>query len=428
MKRRRIYLYAGLPLAVLFVGFGAWFVYAELTSRSGLNFNHDFHVKAGADCDLCHQVDSQDPRFVSFPDHDNCSVCHEEAVAGTSKDKNCELCHTNPDYATRVRKGQVLSPLVRFDHALHAAQKVGCDACHPTPDEPFLSNDEMLPKMEACIACHQSRRVADVKDCSTCHPGGWQKVAPPSHAASWVSLHPRDLNKKLIDSDCRVCHTAQLGNSCTACHHQKGPKAAKTEDCAICHGKGFQDRRPKDHGPQWTLTHGRNLSQARIEANCALCHTQRSGNDCLSCHRREAPQSHNLAWTIKSHGQTARRDRERCSVCHDQSECVACHTTNPPSSHTGLWGSPRDRHCINCHMERDNYASGGVGSNCSFCHRSAEVYAAHTSLPRPTTAGTPPQPHPYLDSCTNCHHVGGSGGPIPHPYPTTTTQCRSCHY
>jgi hypothetical protein len=423
MKRRRIYLYVGLPLAVLFAGFGAWFVYAELTSRSGLNFNHDFHAKAGADCDLCHQLNEKDPRFVSFPDHEACSLCHAEAVEGKAEGKNCELCHTNPDYSTKVRKGQVLSPLVRFDHALHAKNQVGCDACHPVPDEPFLTDDEMLPKMEpTCIACHQQRQVADVKDCSTCHLEGWQKIAPLSHTeTTWVSLHPRDLNKKIVDSDCKVCHTAKLGNSCTACHHQKGVKAAKTENCAVCHGKGFQDRRPKDHGPQWTLTHGKNLSQARIDANCALCHTQRSGNDCLSCHRREAPKSHNTAWTIKSHGQTARRDRERCSVCHDQSECVACHTTNPPSSHTGLWGSPRDRHCINCHMERDNYASGGVGSNCSFCHQSAEVYAKHQSVPRPSDHAS------WTAECSQCHYAGGLGPVVRHPYPPDTQKCMACH-
>ncbi len=422
--KRRIYLYVGLPLAVLFVGFGAWYVYAELTSRSGLNFNHDFHAKAGVDCDLCHQLNAKDPRFVSFPDHEACTACHSEAIEGKAKGKNCELCHTNPDYSTRVRKGQVLSPLVRFDHSLHGKNQVGCDACHPILDQPFLTNDEMLPKMEpTCIACHQRKQVADVKDCSTCHLEGFQKIAPLSHAESWVSLHPRDLNKKVIDSDCKACHTAKLGNSCTACHHQKGAKAAKTQNCAVCHGQGYQDRRPKDHGSQWTLTHGKNLSQARIDSNCALCHTARSGNDCLSCHRREAPKDHNTAWTFKSHGQKARLQRERCSACHDQSECVACHTTNPPSSHTGLWGSPRERHCINCHMERENYASGAVGSNCSFCHQSADVYAAHKSLPRPGG-------HP-TDSCTNCHRLSGSssGWDILHPYPSISAsiKCLSCH-
>ena len=425
--KRRVYLYVAVPLAVLFVGFGAWFVYAELSSRSGLNFNHDFHLKAGVDCDLCHQVSGKDPRLVSFPNHDNCSACHEEAVAGKAKDKNCELCHTNPDYATRVRKDRVLSPLVSFDHKKHAAQKVGCEACHQVQDKPFLSDDSMLPKMAACVDCHLQKQVADVKDCSTCHPDGWQKVAPLSHAeTTWVSLHPKDLDKQLIDSDCRVCHTARLGNSCTACHHQKGPKAAKTQNCAVCHGQGFQDRRPKDHGPQWTLIHGRNLSQARVDANCVRCHTAAKGNDCLACHRREAPKDHNTAWTIKSHGQKAKLQRERCSVCHDQSECVACHTTNPPSSHTGLWGSPRDRHCINCHMERDNFASGGVGSNCSFCHQSASVYAKHQSVPR---SGA----HPIGDNCTMCHRLSGSaavGFDIPHPYPSISSnvQCVSCHH
>jgi hypothetical protein len=422
--KKRIFLYAGLPAAVLLAAFGAWMVWAELNSRSGINFNHAFHEKVGATCDLCHQASGKDPRFVSFPDHENCGLCHADAVNEASPKKNCALCHNLPGYQTRVRRDQVLSPLVRFDHKRHAGQKVGCDACHPVLDQPFLTGDEMLPKMEpTCIECHDRRQVADVKDCSTCHLQGWQKIAPPDHAQNWLALHSGDLDKKKIDSVCNECHAAKLGNSCTECHHQKGSRAAKTKNCATCHGKGFDNRRPRDHGPQWTVSHGKNLTQSRIDSNCALCHTAAKGNDCLACHRREAPKNHNTAWTALGHGKKARLNRESCATCHDQSECTSCHTTQEPISHTGLWGSPRDRHCINCHMEGNNYASGGVGSNCSFCHQSADVYAAHKSVPRPGG-------HPS-DNCTMCHRLSG-GAPntnIPHPSPSVSANvtCLSCH-
>ncbi len=425
--KRRIFLYAGLPVAVLFAAFGAWIVYAELSGRSGINFNHAFHEKLGAGCELCHQVNEKDPRLVGFPNHENCGLCHAGAVEEASPEKNCELCHSLPRYESRVRKNQVLSPLVRFDHARHAAKQVGCESCHPLLDQPFLTGDEMLPKMEpTCIQCHAERQVADVKDCSTCHLEGWQRTAPPDHAGNWAALHSRDLDKKRIDAVCSACHTAQLGNSCTECHHQKGSRAVKTQNCALCHGKGFDNRRPKDHGPQWTLNHGKNLSQKRIDANCALCHTAAKGNDCLSCHRREAPKNHNTAWTALGHGQQARLKRESCATCHEQSECTSCHTTNPPFSHTGVWGSPRNRHCINCHMERDNFAGGGVGSNCSFCHQSADVYAKHKSV---SYLANPIHPRVY-DSCLNCHRLAGSAGKnIPHPYPSVdaVSKCLGCH-
>ena len=427
MKRngKRIFLYAGLPLVGLLVLFGAWYVYAELASRSGLNFNHAFHDKTvGVGCDLCHSVSPGNARFMSFPGHDTCSAFHADALDEASAQKNCELCHNLPGYQTHVRKDAVLSPLVRFDHARHAGSGVSCDACHPVLDKDVLVGDEMLPQMEpTCIRCHEQKKVADVKDCSTCHLEGWQKTAPPSHDTGWKSLHAEGLSKETIDSRCQVCHTAKLGNSCTTCHHRTGPKAAKTQNCALCHGKGFDTRRPADHTPLWIQAHGRNLPQSRIEASCLRCHTAQKGNDCLSCHKRKAPKDHTVAWTMKSHGSRAKLDRQRCSVCHDQSECVSCHTTNPPSSHTGLWGSPNDRHCINCHVEGDNYASGAVGSNCSFCHQGADVLAAHKSLPRPGG-------HP-VDSCTNCHRLSG-GAPntnIRHPYPAISAdiRCLSCH-
>jgi hypothetical protein len=423
--KKRIFLYAGVPLLVLFAAFGAWYVYAELSGRSGINMNHAFHENVGVGCDFCHQVSGKDPRFVSFPNHENCSACHAEAIAETSPDKNCELCHSLPGYQTRVRKDRVLSPLVRFDHNKHSAKEVGCDACHPVLDQAFLTADEMLPKMEpTCIECHDRRQVADVKDCSTCHLEGWQKIAPLDHQSpSYLAVHDQDLTSKQVQTICNECHTAKLDNSCTECHHQKGSRAAKTKNCAVCHGTGFENRRPKDHSPQWTVSHGKNLTQSRIDSSCNLCHTAAKGNDCLACHRREAPKNHNTAWTALGHGRKARLNRESCATCHDQSECTSCHTTQEPISHTGLWGSPRNRHCINCHMESGNYASGAVGSNCSFCHQSADVYAAHVD-----PAFVRPPGHP-VDSCTNCHRISGSipNTNIPHPYPTSAVSCRSCH-
>lgn len=424
--KKRVLFYVGLPLIALFLLIGVWYVWAELKSRSGITFNHAFHDKTvGVGCELCHQQGAADPRFMSFPNHETCSACHADAIDEASPQKNCQLCHNLPGYVTQVRKNQVLSPLVRFDHRVHAEREVSCDSCHAVIDQEVLAADEMLPKMDTCIQCHAKRKVSEVKDCYTCHLKGYEKIAPPSHIANWVSVHGEGLTKEKIDVSCLACHQAKLAGSCTQCHHPKAggaAAAAKAPDCALCHGKGFQTRRPKDHTPLWISAHGKNLAQARIDANCTLCHTARNGSDCLSCHRREAPKNHTVAWTVVSHGLKARLDRQSCSTCHDQSECVACHTTNPPFSHTGLWGSPFDRHCINCHMEFNNYASGPVGSNCSFCHQSADVYAAHKSLQKPG--------HFVGSDCTTCHKLAGGAGPnVRHPYPkfSAAAQCVSCH-
>jgi hypothetical protein len=420
---KRVFLYGISSFTAALVLFGAWYLWGEQKSRSGITMNHQFkRDSVGAGCDLCHQISDADPRFVTFPTHETCSACHGDAVDETSAEKDCELCHNLPGYETHVRKNEVLIPHVKFNHRVHAEREINCEACHAVVDSSVLVGDEMLPAMETCVGCHKERSEIEAKNCASCHVKGFEKRRPSDHSKEWIKSHGVDLTKERIDENCRVCHKAELNNSCTTCHHRKEYVIGKTDSCARCHGKGFEKKRPKDHTPIWVTNHGKRLTQEKIDANCTLCHTAQNRNDCESCHRREAPKNHNTAWRVRSHGNVARLDREKCSTCHDQSECIACHTTNEPFSHTGLWGSPYNRHCINCHMEGlvNKYVSGAVGGNCSFCHQSAEVYAEHKSLPLPSGHS--------IANCTNCHRIsGGFGTNIRHPYPTDSAQCVTCH-
>ncbi len=417
----RIALYVGVPAAALAFVLGALFVWGQARegrALSGLKMNHKFHADQGLSCDTCHEQNPSNPRFMSFPDHDTCSACHEDALNASSPQKDCALCHTQPDYKTQVRKNQVLSPLVTFDHAQHEKAKVDCTQCHATVDKDVLTGNEMIPVMDRCVKCHTERNVPGANDCSSCHPKGWEKLKPPTHTAAWKTTHGTDLTKEKIDSDCLACHTKQLGNSCTTCHHKALQTIGRSESCSRCHGEGFEKTRPKDHTPLWTLTHGKGLTQSRADGTCALCHNTANGNDCQSCHRREAPKNHTTGWSMNLHGMAARSDRQSCTVCHDQAECISCHTTNPPFTHTASWGEPFDRHCLSCHIEGGGYVSGGIGSNCSMCHNSVDIFAAHTSL-HGHTSGT---------TCLSCHGLTAGIGPaISHPFPGSGATCVTCH-
>ncbi len=418
-RRARIFLFVAAPLVILGLIFGALYVTGETKSRktpSGLKVNHKFHTDAGLSCDACHEQNPSNPRLVGFPNHENCAACHEDALDKASKKKNCALCHTQPDYKTALRKDKVLSPLVTFSHPVHEKAKVDCAQCHTVTDKDILTGDEMLPAMDTCVKCHTDRKVKGAGDCASCHVKGWEKLKPVSHDVEWKLSHGAGLTKDQIDTSCRACHTKELGNSCTKCHHQPPVTIGKAETCSRCHGEGFEKARPKDHTPLWVSQHGKGLTQTRIDARCALCHTPANGNDCQSCHKREAPKNHTTGWSLNLHGVASRSARQSCATCHDQAECISCHTTTPPFTHTGSWGTPYDRHCISCHAEGGSYVSGGIGGNCSVCHKNTDTFARHTSQPGHTTGLL----------CLACHGIGGIGPTVKHPYPAAA-QCVSCH-
>jgi hypothetical protein len=277
--------------------------------------------------------------------------------------------------------------------------------------------------MDTCVKCHADQKIKGGTDCTFCHVKGLEKIKHQTHTTAWKLSHGTGLTKGQIDSSCRVCHTKELGNSCTACHHQAPLNFGKTVACARCHGDGFDTARPKDHTALWVSSHGKRLTQSRIDQRCSLCHTAANGNDCQSCHRREAPKNHTIGWTQNLHGLAVRNDRQSCATCHDQSECIACHTTNAPFTHTGSWGSPFDRHCLNCHVEGGGYAPGstvssGMQGNCGVCHGSTDVVAQHQAQPMPTV----PAHNTSLD-CKLCHNVSN----VRHPFPRTSTTCVACH-
>jgi hypothetical protein len=304
-----------------------------------------------------------------------------------------------------------------FSHRVHFADEgLDCVDCHSAWED---SDDPGLPLAGQCALCHAELDAASPPE---------RRVATLFEGDRFAARHAGALPDEVSFShrqhatrgdECLACHAAIAENDgltsepapellvdmddCLACHAaDSGPPEA---DCAACHAKIRGDQAPPSHGANWKDFHG-TVVRARTDLRadrCSLCHEESS---CASCHHSELPVSHNNHWRRRGHGLVASMDRNRCVTCHDSDSCNRCHQETRPLDHVGLWGAPKDLHCLTCHEPLRSEA-------CSVCHATAASHDLATPLP--------PDHLPGMD-CRACH---GNGQPLPHV--DNGQICTSCH-
>jgi len=185
-----------------------------------------------------------------------------------------------------------------------------------------------------------------------------------------------------------------LGNKGCEGKSWEHPVVGKSADCSECHeGKNYSiSKKPDWHDAVFSKEHGKQIRRfgMRTDSNCMVCHTQ---TQCTDCHMQEKPRSHTEFFKLKGHGLEVGLDRSRCMTCHKVDFCEKCHMETKPMSHTAAWGSPSNRHCLDCHYP----ISSAGGEGCRVCHASTP---SHTTQPM--------QP-------ANSLHLPGAN-------------CRSCHF
>lgn len=147
--------------------------------------------------------------------------------------------------------GRVLPPLssssqpIRFNHALHAANGLGCEDCHAGARQQAKAT---LPGIDTCLNCHQEAVTKSDEE---------EKIRAFARAGQeipWVQL--TRVPAHVYFSHRR--HVALAGLACADCH---GPMETRTEP----------PRRP---------------FRPVTMAACLQCHEQRKvNNDCNACHR-----------------------------------------------------------------------------------------------------------------------------------------------
>lgn len=329
---------------------------------TALIMNHAAHYKMGIACAHCHQPSEDQTGLMNFPDHQTCSQCHD-----TQESENCAQCHRRNNFEPKLRKTRIYEGTL-FNHQTHQAA---------------------LPPASSANEDH----------CLQCHAG----VAKSSQLRA---------NEGLPNM-----------TACIDCHAAKG--ISKKEDCSFCHPDNLTRQKPPSHGTWWPALHGRQIqSDIALENSCRVCHNDKAAADCNTCHQKEAPESHTLAFKLRAHSIDAARYGQTCAVCHDQNTCVDCHSQTRPISHTSIYGTPINRHCNQCHLTQGTWqAMGGTKNNCSFCHDMARANSKHLEAPKMPAFGH------ATSNCVDCHKSSAYPAvtQLRHPVTGNDATCMACH-
>ena len=188
-----------------------------------------------------------------------------------------------------------------FSHKVHVQQGLGCTDCHAAAPASTRVEDNLLPKREVCLGCHENPVV----------PARAPDTSPARLTAFSHSLHLRmgdvapflaaaiDHHDYLQPAD-GIRNRLKTGNSCEACHR----------------GMEESDRVTSAALPQM--------------ADCLVCHT---GIDppfsCEQCHVKDAPlkpANHTERFVDAHSSGKLALDKSTCAVCHGRTfTCMGCH-------------------------------------------------------------------------------------------------------
>ncbi len=396
-KLKVLYLFVFLG-AFIFLLVGAFTLEKDdspNTNEGRIKFSHSLH-KELVDCQTCHSAVSESVSLKDplFPNHDNCSECHE-----VDNDEECSTCHYDDKYEALIKSESGLI----FNHKIHlASDNPNCESCHQGLSEVDYSwqSAGANPPMDQCYTCHNDKTVA-TNACESCHISTVNLLPQDHKVVSFETNHKFAAME--FNANCVMCHDNQ---SCEDCHVST---TGITETNTL--NDFYQPYYPSNyvdgakvqainrvHELNYRFSHG--IDSRGKTAECQTCHQIESF--CVTCHQSEeqdfafggiVPASH-LKPDFKTigvgsgggdHATLAKRDIERCMSCHDVNgadpTCITCHFdadgikgTNPKTHQTGyMSGENGDWHndlgsiCYNCHTSATPNSQPTAGF-CNYCH------------------------------------------------------------
>ncbi len=259
---------------------------------------------------------------------------------------------------------------IKFSHKFHK-DLIECAVCHSNISESSSLNEKLFPRHEDCASCHD---VTDQKNCNFCHFGDIREKLQFNNT-KFIFSHKNHIAQK---QECKNCHSGIEESEylaegvhfkpkmavCYTCHNEGGiaPNA-----CETCHAS-LVNLKPQNHLVNNYLRFHK-YQALSPSANCVMCHTTSSCNDCHSATsmmtenntkfnfstpystsmstygtaQQKVTRVHDLGFRL-SHAIEARSKSKECTTCHETAAfCSECHRSNKedfsfgglfPASHT----------------------------------------------------------------------------------------------
>ncbi|HEY3887453.1 MAG TPA: cytochrome c3 family protein [Caulobacteraceae bacterium] len=187
-----LYVWAGSP----------YHTRAGETVAQPILFSHAHHVgELGLDCRFCH-ASVETGRFAGMPATEVCMTCHSQIWTNApmlapireslAKDQPIQWVRVNnlPDY-------------VYFDHSVHVAKGVPCEACHGrVADMPLMRQAAPLT-MGWCLDCHRNPGP-NLRPREAEFDTRWTGVGDPAKRAAALMAAYHVSTAGL--TDCATCH------------------------------------------------------------------------------------------------------------------------------------------------------------------------------------------------------------------------------
>lgn len=185
-----------------------------------------------------------------------------------------------------------------FSHRVHLAQKIECGICHAAALTSTRPEDNLLPKLDVCLKCHETAAVGAPPVTRLAHFNHQLHLKLGNVAP--VIASAIDHKAYLTQPDAGLRASLNSANSCEACHR----------------GLETSDRPDRRALPQM--------------ADCLVCHSQIDPPDsCEFCHAKGAalkPARHTRDFLDTHTGAKPGFDKATCAVCHGRKfHCLGCH-------------------------------------------------------------------------------------------------------
>ncbi len=193
----------GILAAVIYVR-GEGVTDVGIAIEQPVPFSHAHHVGGlGIDCRYCHSS-VETSSFAGLPPTETCMTCHSQlwTNAAMLEPVRASLRENKPIHWRRVHD---LPDYVYFNHSIHVAKGVPCQACHGRVDRmPLMRKAENLT-MGWCIACHRDpalhlRPRAAVFEMGWTPPNGVSRRALGARLMRQYRIHDKNL------TNCTICH------------------------------------------------------------------------------------------------------------------------------------------------------------------------------------------------------------------------------